>query len=200
MYVFGSLTSPYVRLIRVLAQELSLPCDFKQISSVLSQDVDEAKQVDEHNPLMKVPTLVDGDTRVIESRIIANYLMRKAKKTGSKSAIKTDLNDEEENLLSIIYGISDSVLLIYIMGRVNPDVDVSQGYFARSTQRIESGLSYLDEHLSSDRDFGLVEITLICILDFIKGTKVYDWSNLETLVGVYNKHQDRASVTDSLKV
>ncbi|MES2890091.1 MAG: glutathione S-transferase C-terminal domain-containing protein [Pseudomonadota bacterium] len=69
MKVLGSLTSPYVRKVRIVMAEKKL--DFQ----LVLEDVWGANQVDVHNPLGKVPCLVmEGGETLFDSRVIVEYL------------------------------------------------------------------------------------------------------------------------------
>ena len=70
MKLYGSLTSPYVRKVRILLREKSIACDF-----VVSDPWDEGSMVPKLNPLGKVPAfeLDDGST-LFDSPVIIEYL------------------------------------------------------------------------------------------------------------------------------
>lgn len=69
MKVIGSLTSPYVRKVRVVMAEKKL--DFQ----LVLEDVWGVNKIDVHNPLGKVPCLVmEGGETLFDSRVIVEYL------------------------------------------------------------------------------------------------------------------------------
>jgi glutathione S-transferase len=70
MKLIGSLTSPYVRKVRVVMAEKRIECEF-EVQSPWA----EANTVSEANPLGKVPVLVlDDGTALFDSRVIVEYL------------------------------------------------------------------------------------------------------------------------------
>ncbi len=70
MKLFGSLTSPYVRKIRVLIAEKDVACDF-----VMADPTAADSPVPVHNPLGLVPVLVrDDGSALYDSPVIAEYL------------------------------------------------------------------------------------------------------------------------------
>ncbi|GAB4089257.1 glutathione S-transferase [Hydrogenophaga soli] len=70
MKLIGSLTSPYVRKVRVVMAEKKLDYQFIQ-EDVWAADT----QMDRYNPLGKVPCLVmEGGEAVFDSRVIVEYL------------------------------------------------------------------------------------------------------------------------------
>ena len=70
MRLIGSLTSPYVRKVRIVMAEKKL--EYKFVSeNVWAGDT----QIGASNPLGKVPCLVmDGQDAVFDSRVIVEYL------------------------------------------------------------------------------------------------------------------------------
>ncbi|MGD9775093.1 glutathione S-transferase C-terminal domain-containing protein [Diaphorobacter sp.] len=70
MKLIGSLTSPYVRKVRVVLAEKKLDCPFQE-ENVWSDDT----AIGGSNPLGKVPCLVlEGGEAVFDSRVIVEYL------------------------------------------------------------------------------------------------------------------------------
>src|SRR5688500_13174322 len=69
MKLIGSLTSPYVRKVRIVMAEKRLDYQFEQ------EDVWSSDHILESNPLGKVPCLVmEGGEAVFDSRVIVEYL------------------------------------------------------------------------------------------------------------------------------
>ncbi len=197
MNVIGSKTSPFVRIVRASALELGLDCNFHETSSMLNPTEEDVKLVNEKNPLMKIPILEDGDTRVIESRIIVNYLINKAKEQGADSNINIYLSDQDEHDLSVIYGISDSVLLYFLLGKTT-EANLTVGYPARMLARVDHAYNYLNEQKHIGENFGIVELVLITILDFTRATGVYDYSNFSHLTEVHARYSERESLASTI--
>lgn len=69
MKLIGSITSPYVRKVRIVMAEKKLDCQFEL------EDVWRNDAIVKSNPLGKVPCLVlDGGEAVFDSRVIVEYL------------------------------------------------------------------------------------------------------------------------------
>ncbi len=195
MEIIGSVRSPFVRIVRATARELSLDYTFHQTNSALSLTEEETNLVNSGNPLMKIPILKDGDRSVVDSRVIVNYLARKAQEQGTKSDLKTVLNDDDEYALTLIYGISDSILLRYIFGKTT-DLNLEEGYLARCLERVKRTLTELDNQKQIGEEFGLVEIALVCILGFAKSMQVCDMSDYKHLNSVYDRYVVRPSFAE----
>ena len=74
MKLIGSLTSPFVRKVRIVLAEKKLDYKF-EVEDVWSAD----SRIAEANPLGKVPCLVmDGGEAIFDSRVIVEYVDRKS--------------------------------------------------------------------------------------------------------------------------
>ncbi|OGI63308.1 MAG: hypothetical protein A2W18_05990 [Candidatus Muproteobacteria bacterium RBG_16_60_9] len=70
MKLYGSLTSPYVRKVRILIAEKSVACDF-----VVADPTAADSPVPKHNPLGLVPVLVrDDGSALFDSPVVLEYL------------------------------------------------------------------------------------------------------------------------------
>ncbi len=70
MKLYGSLTSPYVRKLRVLVQEKDIACEF-----VVENPHDAGSSIPRLNPLGKVPVLqLDNNEVLFESTLLVDYL------------------------------------------------------------------------------------------------------------------------------
>ena len=70
MKLIASLTSPYVRKVRIVLAEKKIDCDL-----VLDSPWVEGNQVAASNPLGKIPVLLlDDESPLYDSRVIAEYL------------------------------------------------------------------------------------------------------------------------------
>ena len=77
MKLIGSLTSPFVRKVRVVLAEKKIECGF-EIDSPWTPD----SKVPNINPLGKIPILVfDDETVLFDSRVISEYLDNTAPNT-----------------------------------------------------------------------------------------------------------------------
>ena len=73
MKLYFSPTSPYVRKVRALAIETGLDKKMDLIPEAVSPVVPNA-EVNRHNPVGKVPALIDGKTSLFDSVLICEYL------------------------------------------------------------------------------------------------------------------------------
>lgn len=194
MKLIGSALSPFVRYTRAVLAELGIEYDYHEVSSMADPTPEDLAYVTKNNPAMKIPILEDGGKTVIDSRIIANYLLRKSDKTIAEG-FDAAMNDEKEHHLTILYAVADAALMRFIIPKTHPEIDLKTGYMARSLDRIKSGLTYLEGDDTFGKTFGLPELLSIFLLEWFAARSVYDWSGHEKLRALYNEHKDRHSIT-----
>lgn len=186
MKIIGSRTSPFVRIVRVLCAELNMDYMFDEVPPFSNMTPEAIARIKEKNPLMKIPVLVDGDRSIIDSRVIASYLLKK-----SSGSLAYPFSLEEENEISIIYGVLDAGILRFIMSR--DKIDLNTGYMKKSSDRIETGLSFLDTENLNNKEFGFCHIALVCALEWLDKRQMLDWSAYENIKKIHEQHKDRSS-------
>jgi glutathione S-transferase len=144
------------------------------------------------NPLMKIPILVDNGFPIFDSRMIVGYLWDR--RTSEPELRGPSGSVEEDNIITVIYGIIDAAVLTYVMGATHPETRKDTGYMSRSMERIAAGLEWLDQQETLGQSFGVPEIALICGLEWFKKRNVIAWDGYKHLAEVYKKYCDRASL------
>ncbi|MGH1374952.1 MAG: glutathione S-transferase family protein [Alphaproteobacteria bacterium] len=190
MKIIGSLTSPYVRITRALAEELSLSYELVQISTMLAPTPEEAELVKNNNPLIRVPVLQDSDNTIFDSRIICNYLINKE---NNISPFNKDLTIEQENAITAILGICESAIVRIIFSH-STDLDLEEGYLKHSLDRVANTLNYLNSLEDLGKEFGLPELALICTIEFLEKRKVIEWRTYKNIETIYETYKDRPSL------
>src|SRR5688572_7794625 len=102
--LYGSKTSPFVRRIRILLE--NIPYEFKELNIFEGQDSIDLNKV---NPINQIPVLMDGTKPIWDSRQIFNYLNARH---GFQS-----LDWEDENLLTAIEGAMSAGISLLLMKR-----------------------------------------------------------------------------------
>ena len=184
MKIIGSNTSPFVRIVRVLCAELNIDYTLDLIPPFAKMTAEDISHISKKNPLMKIPILVDCNQTVIDSRIIVNYILRKNN--------SFTLSPDEENVLSIIYGIIDAGILRFIM--LQDGVDLNSGYMKKSYERIEDGFSFLNKQSKLGNNLGLCEIALICCLEWFDKRQIFDWCKFSSIQKIYNSYKNLPSL------
>ncbi|MGZ3787411.1 MAG: glutathione S-transferase family protein [Bacteriovorax sp.] len=130
--LIGSFTSPYVRKIRLLLFNLGT-YEFKSINYLEQKDGEYLKSI---NPINQIPILLDGETKIFDSRVIYNYL---AKKHHLKP-----LTIEEENILSAIDAGLDTSINLFSLRRGGLDIETCKNaYIDRQKERVPLIFNYL---------------------------------------------------------
>lgn len=135
--LIGSVTSPYVRKIRILLHTLG-PFELKAINYLEKNDSDYLKSI---NPINQIPILLDGELKIYDSRVIYNYLAK-------KHNLKT-LNVEEENILSAIDAAMDTSINLFSLRRGGLDLNGGNSYIERQKERVSLILNYLTPWVQS---------------------------------------------------
>ncbi|MEE8288296.1 MAG: glutathione S-transferase N-terminal domain-containing protein [Nitrosomonadaceae bacterium] len=166
MKLVGSLTSPYVRKVRVVLAEKRIGYNF---------DVDipwnVGSHVPDYNPLGKVPVLImDDGAALFDSRVIVEYL---------DSAYPLSRLIPESNRDRIMVkrwealadGISDAAATIFLE-RKRPDTLQNLEWITRQQKKVTLGLEaaareLCDKKWCEGNAYSLADIALCCTLGFL---------------------------------
>ncbi len=167
MKLIGSLTSPYVRKVRIVVLE-------KRIDLEFSVDIpwNPDSKVPDSNPLGKVPVLIldDGST-LFDSRVIVEYLdtvtpVSRLIPEGNRQRIAV------KRWEALADGVTDAAALIYLERTKRAPEQQSQEWIARQEQKVMRGLAAMAEDLSEKKwcTGGLNKlfyVALACTLGFL---------------------------------
>lgn len=168
MQLFGSLTSPYVRKVRVALAEKAL--DYAYVNDdVWSADA----QVGRYNPLGKVPCLVLDDGRgLYDSRVIVDYL-------DTLAPVPQLVPPGHRLEVGLWQALADGVLDAAVSARLEQtwpgrsDDERSPAWIARQMQKIEAALAAMAEGLGtgpwcvSGAGFTLADIAVGAALNYL---------------------------------
>lgn len=168
MKLVGSITSPYVRKIRVQLLEKEIPFEFV-LEDVWSPDTTIAK----HNPLGKVPCLIlDGGQVLFDSTIISGqmeYMMPTIPLLPTNPAKRALVRTLEV----LGQGISDAAVAILLEKRFHEGEALSQAWLERQMQKIHNGLAYVADRVENTpggyltEQFSLADISVGCALFYL---------------------------------
>lgn len=169
MKLLGSLTSPYVRKVRVVMAEKKLDYD------LVLKDVWEADShaVQQHNPLGKIPCLIMDDYgSIFDSRVIVEYLDtlspvgRLLPQSGRERA-------STKAWEAIADGIMDAAQAIRTELYRREPTQQSPQWVERQKQKITASLQYMENELAPNSpycmgiNFNLADIAVGCALGFL---------------------------------
>lgn len=138
-------TSHFARKVRILAAAMN--CPLALVNAGIATSADPAAFAG--NPLLRVPTLIDGDTRVFDSDAICAYLVRQYDPTDRFGVLDADIL--RINARTVMNGIMSAEVELVIASRHGLNTD----NYARLNKLkivIESGLAWLEQryHLFTD--------------------------------------------------
>ena len=200
MKLLGSLTSPYVRKVRVVMAEKKLDFQFDL------EDVWATDQILKSNPLGKVPCLVmEGGEAVFDSRVIVEYL-----DTLSPVGKLIPPPGRERIEVRTWEALADGLLDASILARLEATwggrtaAQRSQVWIDRQMSRVTAALASMSQGLGekpwcSGNHFTLADIAVGCALGYLDYRFAHiDWRAAHpNLVKLHDKLSARQSFIDS---
>lgn len=193
MKLYGSITSPFVRRVRFVCNEVGQK--FELIDSLT-----EAGQaaMREKNPIWKVPCAEIDDMVIWDSHIIIQYLTEKFQ--GNPSLLRNPQGAErwrEANLVSAADGCVESAINVFYLRKDGVKTE-EVAYLVKQRARVESILTWLKSQLKGnfftvEQKIGLSELTLYCILDWLRFREMYTVNADPVLKGYMDFHASHPS-------
>jgi glutathione S-transferase len=202
MKLIGSLSSPYVRKVRIVMAEKKLDYQF------VNEDVwSNATQIHAANPLGKVPCLImEGHEAVFDSRVIVEYLDTLSP-VGKLIPAAGRARAEVKTWEALADGLLDAALLAR-MEAVWPDRQAherSQAWIDRQLDKIQHALKAMsiglgEKAFCSGVHLSLSDIAVGCAVAYLDFRfPQIDWrSPYPNLHKLHDKLAQRASFADSL--
>lgn len=202
MKLIGSVTSPYVRKVRVVMAEKKLDYAF------LHEDVWAADtSIGQTNPLGKVPCLVmeDGST-LYDSRVIAEYL-----DTLTPVCKLLPPNGRERAEVKVWEALADGVLdaavLVRLETTLRPQQQQSPEWITRQWGKVHAGLQAMSNQLGeapfcTGKQYTLADVAVGCALGWLAFRfPAIDWRGAHpNLARLSDKLSERASFKDTIPV
>jgi glutathione S-transferase len=165
MKLIGSLTSPFVRKVRVVLAEKKIECEFE----VDSPWTPESK-IQDINPLGKIPALVLDDTVLFDSRVISEYLDNVAPNNKLMPAPNRE-RTEVKRWEALADGVCDAAALMLLESR-RPKSKQSADWVARQKDKVVRGVDYMASLLGESSwcmgtHFTLADISAGCALGYL---------------------------------
>jgi len=199
MKLIGSLTSPFVRKVRVVLAEKKIDYDF-----VLDSPWEAGNKVADFNPLGKVPILVlDDDTTLFDSRVITEYLDNIA----PNNRLIPVPNRERAQIKrweALADGVCDAAALALLESR-RPDGERSPSWIARQRDKVQRGVKAMSDELDDQAWYHGTSPTLADIAVGVSlGYLVFrfpdiDWREQHPNLGrLYDKLMQRPSFAETM--
>ncbi|BEI34185.1 glutathione S-transferase C-terminal domain-containing protein [Polynucleobacter sp. HIN5] len=168
MKIIGSLTSPFVRKVRIVMAEKKIDAEL-----VLENVWDSDTSIAEFNPLSKVPCLLmDDGGAMFDSRVIAEYIDtlspvgRLIPATGrERAAVKT--------WEALADGVIDAGILARLEKTFRNDGEQSEKWLERQMHKVHQGMETMSKSLGHSKwchgnQFSLADIALGCALGWFE--------------------------------
>ena len=199
MKLIGSLTSPYVRKVRIVLAEKKIEYEFE-----LDSPWSPGSNVPNINPLGKIPVLVlDEETTLFDSRVISEYLDNVAPNNKLMPAPNRD-RTEVKRWEALADGICDAAALIFLEKK-RPTERQDVDWITRQESKLIRGLEYMAEQLGEHAwcmgtHFSLADIASGCALGYLAFRfPEIDWSvKHPNLARLYDKLMQRQAFADTI--
>lgn len=190
MKLYGTTTSPFVRRVRVVAEEVGV--QLERIDT--APDAGQAA-LREVSPIRKVPVAVIDGRTIYDSHVIIDYLT--TTRGWHDLAPPRDIW-QQHNLINAIDAAQDAAIQLFYLRRDGVAVDGSP-YATRQLDRIDAITTWLAAQLVPDRTsfgfgFGLPELALISTLDWMDFRNTWDTRRASALDGVRATWKSRPSL------
>jgi glutathione S-transferase len=202
MKLIGSVTSPYVRKVRVVLAEKKLDYAF-ELENVWSPDT----KITASNPLGKVPCLVMEDgSAMYDSRVIAEYLdtltpVCKLLPTNSRDRASVKVRE------ALADGVGDAAVLAYLERTQRPAELQSQAWIDRQLGKVRAGLQVMSDNLGEQPfcmgiHYTLADVAVGCVLGWLSlRFPEIDWrGDHPNLARLFDKLSERPSFKDTVPV
>lgn len=198
MKLIASLTSPYVRKIRVVLSEKKIDYEL-----AIANPWDAESGIPQVNPLGKVPVLVlDDDSTLFDSRVIAEYLDMVAPNNRLIPASGRE-RISVKRWEALADGVLDAAVAALLESR-RADGERSQAWIDRQRGKMELSLEAMANDLGDHpwchgAGFSLADISVGCALGYLSFRHPdIDWSErYPTLQALYEKLMLRSAFVET---
>jgi glutathione S-transferase len=200
MKIIGSLTSPFVRKVRIMMAEKKIDAEL-----VLDNVWDASTAIADFNPLGKVPCLVmDDGGAMFDSRVIAEYIDtlspvgKLIPATGrERAAVKT--------WEALADGVVDAGILVRLENTFRNPSEQSAKWLDRQMDKVHHGFETMAGGLGDTKwchgnQFSLADISVGCALGWFELRFGYlDWkTQYPNLRGLYERLSERPSFVQTV--
>ena len=188
--LFGTITSPYVRRVRIVAAELGLPYELLETVSEQGQ-----AKLRERTPVWKVPAAEIEGQLVLDSHVITELLLMR-----DESSVLAPLAVDDiaaRNAISVVDGALDALINAFYLAKegITPE---QAPYLKKQHARAEAALTWLDDEVKAPwvtgkKQLGLPEIALGTALAWMRFRNAYPIARHAHLMKVLEALEQRPS-------
>lgn len=168
MTLYGTLTSPFVRKVRIAAKLVNIPV---KLELVETNPIEPNERYAKNNPLMRVPALrLDNGLVLADSKLICLYFEQKV------PGILLPQNEEYWQVQSrhfLADGALDSAVLIRYEEAIRPQEKKWEAWIKGQEEKIKNTLAYLEKEIPEmEKNFYIDSIALVCLLGYLNYRKI----------------------------
>lgn len=188
--LYGTVTSPYVRRVRIVAEELGLPITLIDTAVEAGQ-----AELRSKSPIWKVPAAEIEGRLVFDSHVITELLLARE---GKGPIAIWQLDDvEARNALNVVDGALDALINVFYLRKEGVDVD-QVPYLKKQQERAKASLDWLETaahepFVTSHKTLGLPEIALGTALAWMRFRNAYPIERHPRLLRCLDALEKRAS-------
>jgi len=189
MILYGTITSPFVRRVRIVLKHLKIRYNRVDTSTQEGQ-----KQLREVSPIWKVPTLDTRKEIIFDSHMIIDWLISKF------DSEKLLIKNTDNNLIMVADGILDSGINMFYLAKENI-LRENILYLQKQYERITAQLDWLEQSIEPSWYSGPLNystIALISAIDWLKFRKVHPLDEHLKLLEFSNKINLHGIIKDTL--
>lgn len=187
MKLYGTTTSPFVRRVSIVADELGEPIEWIDTAPEAGQAALRAI-----SPIRKVPVAVIDGRTLFDSRVIVDWLV--TTRGWGRLAPPAD-PWREHNQINAIDSAIDSVIQLFYLRRDGIAID-GNAFAQRQLDRADAIFAWLGTEVTADR-LGLPQISVICALEWMEFRKAYPTERASALEPVRAAWRDHPSIAAS---
>lgn len=190
--LYGSVTSPFVRRVRMVAIEAEIP--YTLVDTATAEGREKLHAV---SPVWKVPAAEIDGTVIWDSSSILDVLIARAPAQVLRPEPTSLLARAHEQ--NLIHAIDEATLSAVRLLYLEKDAIVPTGAFlTKERDRVGNLLAYLDrtirgEWCTSAEGFGRVELVLLTGLDWMRFRERIDLADYPRLAAFHAAHRTRPS-------
>jgi glutathione S-transferase len=193
MKLYGTITSPFVRRVRVVAAELG--CAVERVDTASEEGQAALRAV---TPIRKVPVAVIDGRTLFDSGVIIDWLTLTR---GFGGLAPTSDRWREANLINAIDAAVDSAIQVFYLKRDGVAVEGS-AFAQRQEERIDAIFAWLGAEVQGDGEsfsagLGLAEVSLIAALDWMEFRKTYPVERAGALLKLRAAWAQRPSIAST---
>ncbi len=193
MKLYGTVTSPFVRRVRIVAAEIG--CPVERIDTATEEGQAELRKV---TPIRKVPVAVVDGRMLFDSRVIIDWLVT----TRGYGRLTPPVDRwRESNLVNAIDAAVESAISLFYLRRDGVAVD-GTSFAQRQLERIDAIFDWLGGELGADGvsfggGLGLAEISAVAVLDWMDFRKTYPTERAGKLTALRAAWAERPSLAQT---